>query len=62
MNSKFSSAIANFGIKAKAKLSNPAVKGEPEDQLRAPLEHLIVDLAEFCGFPRTAVNAVGESS
>lgn len=61
MNAKFSSAITNFGINAKAKLSNPAVKGEPEDQLRAPLENLIVDLAESCGFPRSAVTAVGES-
>jgi hypothetical protein len=36
--------------------------GEPEEQLRAPLERLIVDMAEFCGFPRSALTAVGESS
>jgi hypothetical protein len=62
MDQRFSSAIANFGLNAKAKLANPAAKGEPEDQLRAPLEYLIVDLAEFCGFSRSEVTAVGESS
>ncbi len=55
-------AIAAFGSKAKAKLSNVAATGEPEDQLRAPLEHLVEDLAELCGLPRTTVAAVGESS
>lgn len=62
MDPRFNSAIATFGAGAKAKLANPAVKGEPEDQLRAPLERLIVDLAEFCGVPRNEVVAVGESS
>jgi hypothetical protein len=62
MDQRFSSAIATFGLNAKAKLANPAAKGEPEDQLRAPLEYLIVDLAEFCGFSRSEVIAVGESS
>ena len=56
------SAIAKFGAEAKAKLSNVAAAGEPEDQLRAPLEGLIADLAELCGFPRNALAAVGESS
>jgi hypothetical protein len=62
MDQRFSSVIARFGADTKAKLANPAAKGEPEDQLRAPLEHLVVDLAECCGFPRNAVTAVGESS
>lgn len=62
MDTRYSSAIATFGADAKAKLANPAVRGEPEDQLRAPLERLIVDLAEFCGFLRSEVAAVGESS
>ena len=39
-----------------------AASGEPEDQLRAPLEGLIDDLAELCGFPRHAVEAIGESA
>lgn len=62
MEPRFSSAIATFGADAKAKLANPAVRGEPEDQLRAPLERLIVDLAEFCGVPRSEIAAIGESS
>ena len=55
-------AIARYGAQAKAKLHNVAVSGEPEDQLRAPLEGLIDDLAGLCGFPQDAVEAVGESA
>ena len=56
------SAIAAFGVSAKVKLANPAASGEPEDQLRAPFEQLLADLAELVRLPRTAVTAVGESS
>lgn len=56
------SAFSTFGAAAKAKLSNPGASGEPEDQLRAPFEQLLADLAELCGLPRNAVAAVGESS
>src|SRR5215210_684449 len=62
MNLTLRKAIATFGSDAKAKLANVATTGEPEDQLRAPLEHLIFDLTELCGLPRTAVAAVGETS
>lgn len=62
MHPKFRSALVAFGSEAKAKLSNVAAKGEPEDQLRAPLERLITDLAEICGFTNQDVSAVGESS
>lgn len=62
MNSKFRSALATFGTEAKAKLTNVAAKGEPEEQLRAPLEGLITNLAEICGFPRKDIAAVGETS
>lgn len=55
------SAVATFGSATKAKLANLAATGEPEDQLRAPLEHLFTDIAELCRIPRTAVSAVGES-
>ena len=55
-------AIARFGADAKAKLANPERTGEPEDQLRAPLEGLFADLAELCGFKREWLAAVGESS
>ncbi len=55
-------AIARFGADAKAKLANPGASGEPEDQLRAPLERLFANLAELCGFKREWLAAVGESS
>jgi hypothetical protein len=54
-------AIAAFGSEAKAKLANPSASGEPEDQLRAPLEGLFADLTELCGFERKWFAAVGES-
>jgi hypothetical protein len=56
------SAVGSFGAKAKEKLANPAATGQPEDQLRAPLEQLLADLAALCGIPSHAVVAVGESS
>jgi hypothetical protein len=62
MKQTLRSAISAFGADAKRKLSNPSVTGQPEDQLRAPLEQLIGDLAEICNFRRTDVTAVGETS
>ena len=55
-------AIARYGAQAKAKLSNVAAYGEPEDQLRAPLEALIDDLSALCGFPPKTGEPVGEST
>jgi N-6 DNA Methylase len=55
-------AIARFGADAKAKLANLVATGEPEDQLRAPLERLFADLAELCGLKRESLTAVGEST
>ncbi|MBX9788558.1 MAG: hypothetical protein K2Y37_06545 [Pirellulales bacterium] len=55
-------AIARFGAEAKAKLANPGATGEPEDQLRAPLEALFADLAALCGFKPGSVASVGETS
>lgn len=55
-------AIARLGASAKAKLANPGATGEPEDQLRAPLEALFADLTELCGLKREWFAAVGESS
>ena len=62
MELTLNSAIAKFGLKAKEKLSNPAVTGQPEDQLRNPFENLLADLAKLCGLQKDAVSAVGESS
>ena len=55
-------AISDFGAVASKKLGNRAASGEPEDQLRAPLEALLHDVAALCGFTPGAVVAVGESS
>ncbi len=62
MHISLSSVISSFGSAAKAKLANTSAVGEPEEQLRAPLELLLADLAELCGFTRQSVVAVGESS
>lgn len=56
------SAMARFGTTAKAKLANLAATGEPEEQLRTPLESLLLDMTELCGLPRTVVTCVGEST
>jgi hypothetical protein len=58
----FESVIAAFGAKSKAKLSNAAATGQPEDQIRAPFEQLLEDLAALCNLPKGTVAAVGESS
>jgi hypothetical protein len=55
-------AISAFGVAAKAKLANPAATGQPEDQIRAPFEQLLFDIATLSGFPSGSVVAVGESS
>ena len=55
-------AISKFGREATSKLSNRAATGAPEDQLRAPLETLIVDIAELTGLPTGTIVAVGETS
>ncbi|HEV8552907.1 MAG TPA: type ISP restriction/modification enzyme [Casimicrobiaceae bacterium] len=55
-------AISTFGAKAKQKLANPAAVGSPEDQLRAPFEQLVSELAAALALPKEAVVAVGESS
>jgi hypothetical protein len=55
-------AASRFGKAVKAKLSSIAIDGEPEDQLRAPIEHLVSDLAELCGLPANVVSAIGETA
>jgi hypothetical protein len=54
--------ISEFGKSAKGKLANPAVTGAPEGQLRAPLETLVLQLAELAGHRRNAVKLVGETT
>ena len=62
MSKTLDAIISDFGSRAKAKLSNVAISGEPEDQLRAPLEGLISDIAGFLGLPSDKIAAVGETS
>lgn len=55
-------AVAEFGAVATSKLSNASASGQPEDQLRSPLEHLIGDVAAICRPAwRDAVVLVGET-
>ena len=54
--------VSAFGREAKSKLSNPIAIGAPEDQLRAPLETLVADLAELAGLRSGTVVMVGETS
>jgi len=53
-------AVSAFGKSTKAKLSNAAISGAPEDQLRGPLETLVSALAIIAGHQPGAVNMVGE--
>lgn len=55
-------AVSAYGASVKAKLSNVAISGAPEEQLRAPLEALIRDLAAIEGMPASAVKLVGETT
>jgi hypothetical protein len=58
----FASAVSSFGASAKAKLANPAISGAPEDQLRAPLERLVLDLAALDDLAPGGVSLIGETS
>lgn len=54
------SAISSFGAAANAKLSNVAAGGNPEDQLRAPFERLLQDMAALSALNNVVL--IGESS
>ncbi|MDE3795822.1 N-6 DNA methylase [Sinorhizobium meliloti] len=55
--------MSNFGHSVSKKLSSPAISGAPEDQLRSPLEVLILDgIVELLGYPKNAVAMIGETS
>ncbi|MCC6946913.1 MAG: N-6 DNA methylase [Bradyrhizobiaceae bacterium] len=59
---KVAEAVSQFGASLKPKLSNVAISGAPEDQLRGPLETLVRELAEVAGLPTGAVHLVGETT
>lgn len=56
------SVVSAFGTACKAKLANKAAVGAPEDQLRAPLEHLFKGLAEVVGLAPGDIAFVGENT
>jgi hypothetical protein len=58
---KLAQAVSAFGRDATATLSNPAIAGEPEDQLRAPLVALVKALAELTGLAGHDTELVGET-
>ena len=61
MQSTLKSAVAAFGTSVKKKLSNPAARGQPEEQIREPFAALLIDLAELSNISRNDVTAVGET-
>jgi len=52
-------AVGEFGAAAKAKLNQG---GQPEDQLRNPIEQLFAALASECGHATGALTLIGEKS
>lgn len=62
MKTTLEEVISRFGQSARSKLASAAARGEPEDQLRAPFERLLADMAEICGVRTKSVVAVGETA
>jgi hypothetical protein len=60
--SRLDVVVSAFGAEAKRKLANPAISGEPEGQLRGPLEVLLPELARVAGIIPGAMAMVGETS
>jgi hypothetical protein len=55
-------AISRFGVALKSKLSGVGASGSPEDQLRAPLETLLADMAGIALFKPGEIVAVSEAA
>ena len=55
-------AVSRFGASLAVKLFGKGVVGAPEDQLRAPLEALLADMASILLFRSGSVVAVGEAT
>lgn len=52
--------ISTFGQAVQQKLTNPTISGQPEDQLRAPFEQLLTQIATLLNI--TDLTAIGESA
>ena len=59
---RLATAVSVYGDAVKRKLANPAVSGQPEDQLRGPLEALFAAMAVVAGVPPERMTMVGETS
>ena len=55
-------AVATYGAHAKRKLTGVQVTGQPEDQLRAPLEGLLSTLCQLTGRDPDRLSIIGETS
>ena len=49
--------VATYGATTKAKFSNVAVTGAPEEQIRAPMEELVKSLAAVAGYGSVVISA-----
>lgn len=58
---KLAEAVSAFGVASRATLQNPAISGEPEDQLRTPLVTLVKALAGLTGLAGHDTELVGET-
>lgn len=58
MNASFEASVSDLGVELKKKLAQPVISGDPEDQLRTPLDRFLRAAAESLGF--TEVNVIGE--
>jgi len=54
--------VSKFGAAATGTLNNPAVTGQPEDQLRTPLVNLVKDICGLIGLAAADTELVGETS
>ncbi len=54
-------AISTFGESVRKKLTSVGATGEPEEQLRTPLDILMREIVELLGLPRESVDVIGET-
>lgn len=58
MSSPIDEAVSSLGVELKKKLAQPVISGDPEEQLRTPLDTFLRAAAESLGFDE--VNVIGE--
>ena len=55
-------AVSRYGEFVARRMGGTAISGEPEDQLRAPLEGLVEDVAVLAGRDPSSLSIAGETS